>query len=315
MASYGEGHVADREKDEGRPRILGVSLPSQLAERLRAVCARRGWDWLPLQRTGLPAEMLSKQADVVVIVGGEEGRRGQQENWTGKIPTLVIDLEGSHRKADAVQIGDRHVSISADDDSLSAALDEILRNRGTLEFALQRIDAQSRRVACNDDSEWVRSRFGIVGVVWLSIARSGPELKDKIGLAVRKAYALLDALSDEQLSLVDLWNLLLFVSVPWTQAEAESDQELMEVLDETVRDTSGSRKLILWKGRSLMDHLGPMGRRGTLWLPSSPDPLRDALQAAVRDELELDALEAIFKARITEVDLDHIVKVLSRSIG
>jgi hypothetical protein len=306
------------EKTDDRPRVLGVSLSPQLADRLRTICSRRGWEWLDLANVTARDDVTTKKADLLVTIGTREkvalgAFHGLLDDWVSSAPMLVFDTESGRSAPDRPKFGERHLAESANDDTVSLVLDEMLRDRGTLEFALKAIDADSRRLAHNEHAEWVRSRLGIIGMVVIPQTTSGPELKEQVALAVRSSYSLLDALPEDQLSLEDLWNLLLFVAVPWTQADADSGaSERREVLDDIVRDMSGSRKLILWKDRSIADHLGPMGRRGTLWLPASPDPLRDTLQTAVRDPVEMDALESIFKARISEADLERIIRVLSR---
>lgn len=304
-------------KAERRARVGGVSLSSHLAGRLRAICGRRGWEWVELTNAKSGEEVSSHHADVIVITrtGQSAPLRGLREKPASNGPVLVVEMEGRDPRVHSAQAGEWYLTESADDEAMATVLADMLRTRKTLEFTLKDIDPDSRQLAHNERAEWVRSRLGIIGMVVVPQASNGPELKEQIASEVRNAHALLDTLPEDQLSLEDLWNLLLFVAVPWTQAEVESGAaERREILDETIRDTSGSRKLILWAGRSVVDHLGPMGRRGTLWLPSSPDPLRDALQATVRDEAELNALEAIFKARISEADLERIVKVLSRGV-
>jgi len=312
MASVGDGMVVGQDVPES-PRIFGVFLAPSIAARLKKMCDGRGWHWLEISRAESFAELASRKPDVVVIPEAERELLGRALPMGTRraFRVLLIDTEDQHPVGDWLEVGDKYVAASADDSVIAAALDELVA-KGTIESVLRRVDFRARRLAGDENAQWVRSRMGIVGVVNVSAAASSKAVKEEIERSIRKAYALLDNLPEDELSLEDLWNLLLFVSVPWTQEEASAEDEIIAVLNEAVENTSGSRKIILWKDKSLIDHLGPMGRRGTLWLPSSPDPLRDALAATVRDSGEMDALEALFKARISEADLDEIIRVLGR---
>ncbi len=315
MAGSSAEKTAGFNPREGRTNVVAVALSREIGGRLRKACARNGWECVEISRTDVLAGTIRIPADVMVLPGAEAEllRRLRSEEGTASIPVLVVTPEGTTGVAD-LSVADGYIGESADDAAIAVALNETLRQKDAVEFVMRRVDHQARRLTKSEDSEWFRSRLGIVGVTRVPPVRDAEELREQLRASIGKAHALLDTLPEDQLSLEDLWNLLLFVAVPWNQEEAENHKDIMAVLEEAVQDTAGSRKIILWRGKSLVDHLGPMGRRGTFWLPSSSDPLRDALHAAARDDREREALEALFKAKISEADLDQIIEALGRKI-
>jgi hypothetical protein len=170
-------------------------------------------------------------------------------------------------------------------------------------------DPHAEPLAADETCEWVRSRFAIVGRVCVETKVSPSELRDLIDQRTAHAYAALDQLSESELSFADLWNLLLVIAVPWTRTEARSLPEIDKLLESTATDTSGSRKIILWADSSLEAHLGDLGHGNSI-SPRSGDPLRDSVIQVALSEEERNALEALFKRRIQDEDVDELIRVL-----
>jgi len=171
-------------------------------------------------------------------------------------------------------------------------------------------DPDAEPLTADETCEWVRSRFAIVGRISIETKVSPSELKDLTEQRTARAYAALDQLSDNELSFADLWNLLLVVAVPWTRREARSLTEIDNLLASTATDTSGSRKIILWKDSSLEKQLGDFEHSENAATALSGDPLRDSVIQMAQNEEERAALEALFKRRIQDEDVDELIRVL-----
>jgi len=171
-------------------------------------------------------------------------------------------------------------------------------------------DPQVTLLAADDSCEWVRSRMGIVGLIRVSEPVAPGTLRTMLEEKIVSAYAQLDALSENAFSLDDMWNVILLIAVPWTRDEAEANSELIHALVEVSRNLSGSRKILVWSGTPLARHLGLLAQITKTWSPSSEEPLREVVRAAARNEVERDALEVLFKRRITEADLDALIQAL-----
>jgi hypothetical protein len=137
------------------------------------------------------------------------------------------------------------------------------------------------------------------------------EAQQALSKCATHAYSLLDALPEDRLAFEDLWNLLLFVSVTWIEDDLRNSAVLAAAASQHARDTVGSRKILLLKGRSPLDYIGALKPGRDPWSPISGDPLRDALNVVARNETELTALQVLFKRRISEEDLDQLIRALA----
>ena len=177
---------------------------------------------------------------------------------------------------------------------------------------LHRIDDKVKELRADEQCEWVRSKLGVIGFIRVAEPVNDDALDALLGERIAHAHALLDELSDDDLQLEDLWNIVLLIAVPWTRDAMATLPETARVLLSWVRDTSGSRKIIVWSGTTVEDYLGPLGGGLTGWMPPTGDPLRAAVGAAARDAEEARALEVLFKRRIDESDFELLIKVLGR---
>lgn len=201
-------------------------------------------------------------------------------------------------------------------DDLKRKVFSLLSRRGYLLLLLQDLDASAEQLARTESCEWVRSRIAIVGLTTITKReQDGPKLRSQISRAVTGAHALLDSLPDTLFTINDAWNLVLLISLPWSEQEAIITQSLFDVLAEVERDLGGSRKILLWRGTSPSHHLDRFSHDGTSWVPSSPDPLRDAVRQVARNTDEAAALEVLFRSRITEGDLEHLIDILAKDEG
>jgi hypothetical protein len=175
------------------------------------------------------------------------------------------------------------------------------------------LDPDASLLVSDDFCQWVRSRMGIVGLLALEDRVPLETVREFLKEGIVRAYAQLDALPERLFSHDDMWNVTLFIAIPWTQGETVADSKLSSALLDVTRDLSGSRKVILWKGTSVANHLGPLVQASKTWSVSSGEPLRDVVQASARDEVERGALEVLFQRRITEGDLDTLIRALGRA--
>lgn len=179
---------------------------------------------------------------------------------------------------------------------------------------IKRIDENAKVLVEDNSCQWIRSQMGIVGLVRIDAKVSSEGLNELFSTQVAHSYGMLDRLPQSALSSDDVWNLLLIVSVPWGEDEMRDMPDVAAVLNEYAQNMEGSRKIILWKGSSLDKHLGPLGEGIISWMPSSADPLREAVESAVRDDVERDAIEVLFKRRITDEDFERLIHALGRRI-
>jgi hypothetical protein len=173
-------------------------------------------------------------------------------------------------------------------------------------------DPAATQIVGDDQCEWIRSRFGIVGRIVVSERCDQETLRSVLNRRIAHAHAVLDQLPDQTLSFEDLWNLTLFIMVPWSKEEVQTEKPVADRLLGYARDSSGSRKVLLWRGTGPRDHLGPLGRGPESWMPSRGEPLQDAIDSVARCEEEKQALGVLFKRRIPEEDIERLVRVLSR---
>jgi hypothetical protein len=177
---------------------------------------------------------------------------------------------------------------------------------------LRPIDESVTHLQGDARCEWVRSTFGIVGKVAVPSVTGTNSLNDLISREVDHALALIDQIPDKQLDEQELWNLVLFISVPWTRLEAQTRSEIARVLAQWARNTVGCRKVILWSDVDIQNHLGPLGLGGEGWVPPLGDPLRDTISSSSLDEEERLALDVLFKRRIEASDIEQVIRTLGR---
>jgi hypothetical protein len=180
---------------------------------------------------------------------------------------------------------------------------------------MRTVDPAASILVSDDSCQWVRSRMGIVGLIALEERVSPETLREWLDQMIIRAHAQLDALPESLFSHDDMWNVTLFIAVPWTQGEISADSKLSTALLDVTRDLSGSRKVILWTDTSVANHLGPLAQASKTWSGSSGEPLRDVVQASARDEFERGALEVLFQRRITEADWDTLIRALGRALS
>ena len=199
----------------------------------------------------------------------------------------------------------------------NAAIDDLLRllaflSRGGLLAELVHLDRNAKQLVDDEFCEWVRSRPGIIGIV--QVARFAPiqQLTNILRRLIEHAYNLLDRLPQEKLSLQDIWNVTLLISVPIKESELDRDSDIARSLHAVSRNVTGSRKVILWFDRRVADYFGPLGEGRHLWKLSSDDPLRQTLERLATDSVEREALEMVFKSRLSQEDIEELLRVLSR---
>src|SRR5260370_19288096 len=83
-------------------------------------------------------------------------------------------------------------------------------------------------------------------------------------------------------------------------------------LAKTIMNTTGSRKIVVWQGEEILDHVGKLGTAGGSWQPTSGDPIRQALLTHARDQGEKDAINVLLEGgRISDAKLDELVRVFA----
>lgn len=175
------------------------------------------------------------------------------------------------------------------------------------------LDPTTELLAENEGSGWARTRWGVIGLARLeSVPETTAEARAALDGAVQEAYSLLDSLPETRLPAEDLWNLTLLVSVPWRREEAPHHPEAYESLVGSAQDTRGARKLILWADESVANHFGRLTTPTNVDGGVLTDPLREVIATMSRDTAERDALEILFKGKLTQDDIDELVRVLGR---
>jgi hypothetical protein len=173
------------------------------------------------------------------------------------------------------------------------------------------VDAEATELVSDGNVSWVRSRLGILGEVRIPDATPADEAPRLVQEQVARAHALLDELPLNRFRRSDVWNLLLFVCLPFDSTIAP---DIRAQLETTSADLRGSRRLLLWRGQAVESQLAPVMRH--LRLVSAPgDPLRRVVAEGVRDDVDARALELLFKRRLEEADIDELVRALGREIA
>jgi len=186
------------------------------------------------------------------------------------------------------------------------------RGDGWLLGELLQLDRNAKQIVDDELCQWVRSRPGIIGIVQLARLAPIEQQTNILRRLIERAYNLLDRLPQEKLSVQDIWNVTLLIAVPIMESELDRDSDIARSLHSISFDVTGSRKLVLWFDRRVGDYFGPLGAGRHLWKLSSDDPLRQTLERLAADSVEREALESVFKRRLSQEDIDELLRVLGR---
>jgi hypothetical protein len=240
----------------------------------------------------------------------------QLQEWRRRFarvrPVLIGDPTSFSDSEDLALAAAPTLAANAGTDDLLRTLAFLSRGNGWLLEDLLRLDRNATQLVDDELCQWVRSRPGIIGIV--QIARFAPILQftNILRRLIEHAYTLLDRLPQEKLSVQDIWNVTLLISIPIRESEFNRDSDVSKSLTSISRDLTGSKKLVLWFDRRPADYFGPLGEGRHVWKPSSDDPLRQTLERLAADPLERDALELVFKRRLFQEDIEELLRVLSR---
>jgi hypothetical protein len=224
----------------------------------------------------------------------------------GDAPSLIESKDLSVASAPVLPAG-------ATADDLMRILAFLARNAGWLFEELSKLHKNTVQLVEQELCEWVRSRPGIIGITRLARFPARPQLRSLIKQLIQHSYAALDSLPKEKLTFQDMWNITLLIAVPIKESEVDRESDLFKELDAVSRDVSGSRKTILWFDRTVADHFGPVGE-GHDWQLATDDPLRRSLDELASDPVEREVLKNIFKRKLSQSDIDELLRVLSRSM-
>ena len=265
---------------------------------------------------GVSSPTQHDQGEVVVALVNAENAVAQLREWRRQFMCVRLVLIGDPMSffdsPDLALAAAPTLSTNTSVAGLLRTLTFVARDDGWLLRELLQLDRKAKKLVEDESCEWVRSRPGIIGVVQL--ARSGPiqQVTNLLRRLIEHAYTLLDRLPQDRLSVQDIWNVTLLIAVSIQESELDRDSEIARLLDRISRDVSGSRKIVLWLDRRIGDYFGPLGEGRHLWKLSSEDPLRLTLEQLATDSEERGALEAIFKRRLSQEDIDELLRVLSR---
>ncbi|MGH9436302.1 MAG: hypothetical protein ACRD4R_05365 [Candidatus Acidiferrales bacterium] len=285
---------------------------SKLKKRLEAI------DWQDITLGPLNIAQLIEDATRphVLVLDSREAHTV----WTGieeraldapLYPVVVTDDD--HIKEDASALLRLAPALKEPVDSLIQTTARMLLQRaGSLYRELASVDSETELLTQNSQCEWNRCSVGIVGIVRVPHDSSPATLPDRLELLRSNAYAAIDRVPIARLSTDDLWTLLLVLAVPWTRTELVTRKAESSILRAFEGDTTGSRKLVMSSDESIRALLGPVAGTGSIWYPTSDDPLRDRLHALVKSPEELEALQVLFNKRLSGDDFDRLVTVLGR---
>jgi len=252
----------------------------------------------------------------VVGLVSAENAPAQLKEWRQKFtrvrPVLIGDPTSLSDSADLAIATAPTLSATAAADDILRTLAFLSRGDGWLLGELVHLDRNAKQLIDNEFCEWIRSRPGIIGIV--QVARFAPvqQLTNGLRRLIEHAYNLLDSLPQEKLSVQDLWNVTLMIAVPLKESEIDRDSDIARSLRAISGDLAGSRKVVLWSDRRVADYFGPLGEGRHLWKLSSDDPLRQTLERLASDSVEREALEMVFKRRLSQEDIEELLRVLSR---
>jgi hypothetical protein len=303
--------------NEAAAGVLRVFLSggrSLLAQSVRLACEQHGYECVQvLSEADLVPEIANRIPDVFILAEGQvDAAIFQGILRQGALRAVPIVAISDNQPEVGVPV-DAYISESASAAEVNEVIRRVVDERESLVFHMRRFDRGAELLTKDANCEWVRSRVGIVGLVSIRTKIAADRLGNDIKHAAQAAHSLLDTLPESRLSLEDLWNLLLFVRVAWTKAEMEVQSDVAKELFRVSLDTTGSRKIILPIDASLQEFVGPLDTRGTPWMPSSADPLLDAVNEVAQNAEEKEALQVLFKSRISENDLERLIRALSRT--
>jgi hypothetical protein len=229
-----------------------------------------------------------------------------------RVRPILIGPETAFSDSEELILADAPtLSATADTAELLQILTLLSRSDGWLLEQLLRLDRNAKQLIADEFCEWVRSRPGIIGIVRLARIAPNRQFDSILRRLIEHAYTLLDGLPSEELSVQDVWNVTLLIAVPIRQSEIDRASPMAKSLETIARDLKGSRKLVLWSDRTVSDYFGPLGEGTQLWRLSSDDPLRQTLETVTANSLEREALEILFKSRLSQEDFEELLKALS----
>jgi hypothetical protein len=261
-----------------------------------------------------PAEQ-HPDGTVVGLVNAENAD-AQLNEWRRQFarvrPVLIGDAMSFSDSADMALATAPTLPANAATEVLLRIMALLSRGGGWLLAELVHLDRNAKQLAGDEFCEWVRSRPGIIGIV--QAARFAPiqQLTSNLRRLIQHAYSLLDRLPREKLSVQDIWNVTLLIAVPIKELDLGRDSDIARSLHSISRDVTGSRKVVLWLDRRVADYFGPLGEGRQLWKLSSDDPLRGTLERLATDSVEREALEMVFKRRLSQENIEELLRVLSR---
>jgi hypothetical protein len=228
------------------------------------------------------------------------------------LPVLIGDSTSFIDSPDLTLASAPTLPMEASVDELLRSIEFVSRGDGWLLRELLRVDKHAKQILGDDVCEWVRSRHGIIGILRFACMESTGHLTSLLRRSIEHAYTLLDNLPRQQFSVQDVWNVTLMIAVPIKEAERKRDPDLNRSLDEISRDLNGARKIVLCLDEEIRDYFGPLSLGHDLSKLSGMDPLRETLARLATDSKERDALEVIFKSRLSQEDIDQLMLVLGR---
>jgi hypothetical protein len=283
---------------------------------LRKQLEKTSWNEIAVGMLDIDQLLTNRSRAHVLVLGDTEaqGIWADIELHARDLPLYPLIVGDGDRIADDASILLRLAPVlkQPTEVALEEMVRTLLRQSAWLQRELISVDPQTKLLVQNSQCEWDRCSLGVVGVVRLSLHTFAPTLARQLELLRSNAYAAIDRIPTIYLSTDDLWSLLLIVIVPWTREELNARESESAILRTFVGDTTGSRKLVMCNDESIRDLLGPVTGIGSTWYPTSDDPLRDRLQAIVKNPEELQALEVLFNKRLSAADFDRIVEVLGK---
>jgi hypothetical protein len=176
---------------------------------------------------------------------------------------------------------------------------------------LSELGSAVTRLIADETCAWIRSRPGILGLVQFGALTPAAASTILLQRLIQHAYVVLDGLPQDKLSIADIWNVTLLISVPLQESERDQNTSIGPVLDRFARDVNGSRKIILWLDKDLGNFFGPLGKGQAPGRINADDPLRQTLDKIAANPVERDALEVVFKKRLSQDDIDRLLMALT----